>query len=411
MLVKDRTELLSSLDSELIGRLALPSEPNHVALGIALGRLCGVDVAELSDDAHKLAVDQIESAIGESEHLVFVMLDGFGMNFVETLPSSSFVRLHISMELSAVFPTSTGPNLMSLATGRWPGRHGNLGWHVYMPRLRERITSLLWRRTSDGRDLSEIGFSLSELLCAPLIPFGSKRRYVHITESRLADSVLTQSTVQDETLGYDHGGGAIESVVNQVRDVLDGASGPTFTYVYWPEVDHAAHYNGVEHPVTRFAVSGANSLVEVLGTEFAGRATVVATADHGHLDVGDDGFEIVSGDDPLLGLLSCLPSGEQRMLFFHVLPGEESQFADMFQSRFGHRFALISSSDAVELGLLGPSDAVPPAVRKRIGQFLAISRGRWAMDFPDDPRSPSLQVSTHGGITELETRVPLVVCK
>ena len=411
MLIKDRTDLLSGLDPGLDGRLALTSEPNHAALGIALGRLCGADTDELVDDDNAASVAQIETVIGESDHQVFVMLDGFGMNFVDTLPRSSFVRRNISIELSAVFPTSTGPNLMSVATGRWPGVHGNLGWHVYMPLLGERVTSLLWQRASDKRDLSEMGLWPSDLLCAPLIPFGSERSYVHVTESGLVRSVLTQFTAQDETLGYDHGAGAIASVVKQVRDVLDRATGPTFTYIYWPDVDHAAHRNGVAHPVTRLAVSGANGLVEALGTELADRATVVATADHGHLDVGDDGFEIVSGDDPLLSLLSCLPSGEQRMFFLHVLPGEEARFADMFQSRFGHQFALISSPDAVDLGLLGPADAIRPAVRKRIGQFLAISRGRWAMDFPDDPSSPLLQVSTHGGITELETRVPLVVCK
>ena len=410
MLISDRSELLSCLESGLTARLASPSEPNHAALGIALGRLCGADMDDLVDDDNAVSVSEIESAIGESDHLVFVMLDGFGMNFVDALPASSFVRRNILFEMSAVFPTSTGPNLMSLATGRWPGSHSNLGWHVYMPQLGERITSLLWQRASDRRNLGEIGLAPPDLLCAPLIPFGSNRRYVHITESGLVGSAMTQFTAQDETLGYDHGAGAIESVANQVRDVLDSATGPTFTYVYWPDVDHAAHSNGVAHPVTRLAASGANSLVEALQVELTGRATVVATADHGHLDVGEDGFEVVSGDDPLLNMFSALPSGEQRIFFAHVRDGEEQRFADTFMSRYGDRFALMSSIDAVDWGLLGPADAVFPAVRERIGEFIAISRGRWAMDFPDDPRTPSLQVSTHGGITELETRVPLVVC-
>lgn len=410
MLIGEKSELLSCLDSGLAGRLANPSDPNHVALGIALGRLCGAEVDDLVDDADASVVQQIESTIGESDHLVFVMLDGFGMNFVDTLPSSSFVRRRNALELSAVFPTSTAPNLMSLATGRWPGGHGNLAWHVYIPRLGERITSLLWQRTSDRRDLREVGMSPSELLTAPLIRFGSQRHYVHLTESGLAGSAWTRMMSQDETEGYDHGAGAIASVVDKVQDVLEMASGPTFTYVYWPDVDHAAHSNGVAHPVTRLAVSGANSLVEALGTEFAGRAKVVATADHGHLDVGDDGFEVVSGDDDLLSMLSNLPSGEQRMLFFHVRLGHEERFAELFMSRFGDKFALMSSSDALDWGLLGPASTVSLAVRDRVGEFLAISRGRWALEFPDDAENPSLQVSTHGGITELETRVPLVVC-
>lgn len=410
-MISDTTELIAGLDDGLVGAVAVPSEPNHAALGLALGRLCGADTHSQIDDLNESAVARIGRSIGESDHYVFVMLDGFGMNFVETLPESSYVRRHIALELSSVFPTSTGPNLVSIATGSWPGSHGNIAWNVFIPRLRERITSLLWHRTSDGKDLRKVDFSPQELLCASMIDFGAARVYSHITDANMADSMWTSILSQDETIGYQYSDGAISSVVEAVREVLERASGATFTYVYWHEVDHTAHDHGVTHPLTRRAVWSANALVEALSTEFGNRATIVATADHGHLDAGDYSYEVVGIDDPFRELLIAAPAGEQRMMYFHTREGLADRFADEFLSRFGERFMLVSGADAIDSGLLGPPSRITDRVRDRVGDFVAVSRGRWALSFPDDPDVLGIMESTHGGITDLETRVPLVVCR
>lgn len=408
-MIRDADELIAGLDEGLSGLLATPSEPNHMALGSALGRLCGADVQPQIDDVSESAVAQIARAIGESDHYVFVMLDGFGMNFVDTLPESSYVRQNIALEMSAVFPTSTGPNLVSIGTGSWPGTHGNIGWNVFMPSLGERITTLRWQRTSDGADLSTLGVGAGDLMCAPMIDFGTARAYTHITDASMAGLPWTSITGQEETVGYDYREGGISAVVDAVRGVLGSATGPTFTYVYWHEVDHTAHEHGVTHPLTRRAVASANALVEVLAGEFGSTATVVATADHGHLDAGESSYEVIGLDDPLRELLVSAPAGEQRMMYFHTRYGQADRFAAEFQSRFGDRFMLMTGTDAIECGLLGPPNKLSDRVRDRVGDFVAVSRGRWALSFPDDPEEPGIMASTHGGITDLETRVPLVV--
>ena len=409
--VREANELLDGLDAEFTGRLATPSQPNHAALGIALGGLCGTDVSGLINAAHSGAVEQTSHAIGESDHYVFVMLDGFGMNFVDTLPDSSIMRRNLALEMSSVFPTSTGPNLVAIATGRFPGAHGNMAWNVFIPRLGERITTLFWIRTSDGTSLDQIGFSPSELLLAPIIPFGESRTYTHITHSNLVGTPWSAITQQDHTLGFDDGGHAISEVVSHAKGVISNSDGPTFTYVYWADVDHTAHECGVTHPATRLAVRGAEALVEALSNELRGTATVVATADHGHLDAGAELYDVVVPGDPLRELLVASPAGEQRMLYFHVRAGESERFADEFQSRFGAKFSLMTGAGAIDLGLLGPPSEVSDEARRRAGDFVAVSRGRWALSMPDDPNVPQVMASTHGGITDLETRVPLVVCR
>ena len=51
-----------------------------------------------------------------------------------------------------------------------------------------------------------------------------------------------------------------------------------------------------------------------------------------------------------------------------------SKFTQLFESRFGDRFALISTEEMGELGLFGP-DAVTPLTRSRLGNMVSIPIG------------------------------------
>lgn len=406
-------ELVAGLDAPFTGRVAGPADPNHASLGVALARLCGAPETRSSapDDETAATAEELVRTIGGAEHYVFLMLDGFGMNFVDELPDNSFAKSSVSQELSAVFPTSTGPNLVSIGTGAWPIAHGNLGWHVFIPRLGERITSLLWQRTSDGKSLTEVGFAPQELLRAPMADFGARGSYTHVTDANIVGSPWTNITGQRETRGYEYGANAVAQVVEHVAGVIAEAAGPTFTYVYWMCVDSLAHGEGIDHPMTRLAVGMTDALVEHLAEAVHGKATLIATADHGHVRAGEDAYDVILPDDPLRDMLMASPGGEERMMYFHAAAGQSENFAAQFQDRFGERFMLMRSADAIECGLLGPPSSADPAVRERAGDFIAVSRGIWAMAFPDPARDYSVNKSTHGGITDSETQVPLIVCR
>ena len=132
-MINSKSDLIASLDDGFDGIIPEHHAPNNAALGFALGNILEVLQPETFDDATQSAASPLMDAIGEPDHVVFLLIDGFGMNFVDTLPENSYVREHIAMTMCSTLPTSTGPNLMSLATGRWPGTHGNLGWDVHIP--------------------------------------------------------------------------------------------------------------------------------------------------------------------------------------------------------------------------------------------------------------------------------------
>ena len=407
-LVNNKSDLVASLDDAFEGIIAEHDAPNHAALGFALGNTLGVLEPDTFDDETRSASSTFEDAIGQPDHVVFLLVDGFGMNFVDTLPADSYVRQKNTFTMCSTVPTSTGPNLMALATGRWPGTHGNLGWDVHIPRLGERIQPLPWRLTRTGQPLHEVGFSPLELLFAPPIPYRNLGSFTFVVDNDLAASTTTQMYGQLQTAGYSTEGDSITQIVDHVNDAIADAPSKSFTYVYWTEVDSSAHTYGERHPITRAAVHRAAALVEALGNALTGRARLIVTADHGHLDSPREVWTTLTPSDKLSQHLTCVPAGEPRTLFFHTKPGADTAFEAMFQDRLGERFILMRRDDAIDMGLFGPVELITDASRARMGDFFALSRGRWSIYASDTEEGVSLQ-SMHGGITTAESIVPFIV--
>ena len=407
-MINSKSDLIASLDDEFDGIIPDHDTPTHAALGFALGKTLEVLQPETFDDATQTAAEPLIDAIGEPDHIVFLLLDGFGMNFVKTLPEDSNVRDHIVQTMCSTLPTSTGPNLMALATGRWPGTHGNLGWDVHIPRLGERIEPLPWRLTRTGQPLNEVGFSPLELLFAPLIPYRNLGAFTFVVEDNIANSATTQFYGQTQTIGFPKDGDPITEIVEAVEATISESNGRSFTYVYWTEVDSCAHSYGERHPVTRAAVHRAVALIQALGTAVEGKARLIATADHGHLDSPDDVWTTLTPSGALSECLNAVPAGEPRTLFFHTKPGSEDRFQDLFDAALGDRFTLMPSADAIEMGIFGPPALISGPSRARMGDFFALSRGRWSIYASDSEDGRTLQ-SMHGGITTAESIVPLIV--
>ena len=145
-----------------------------------------------------------------------------------------------------------------------------------------------------------------------------------------------------------------------------------------------------------------------LADALGGRPRIVVTADHGGLDAGPDQIHVLGAADRLSGLLQCGPSGDSRVVYFHVREGREPEFEDAFRERFGGRFFLLAAEEAEEMRLLGPGP-LSGEVRRRVGSFVAVSRGADVMLFGRAVRSGPALVGYHSGLTPAEMLIPLIV--
>ena len=157
----DLYRLMHALDT---GTLKIPGEamPSIVDLANALASSIGAAPARLSPEA-----EHISRLIGSPEHIVLVVIDGLGMNFLDKMPVGSFLKSHLVSELLTVFPSSTPAVLTSLATGLWPSRHAVVGWHTYLPALGDVSTIIRFQRRSDEAELGGLGVSAGDAYPEP----------------------------------------------------------------------------------------------------------------------------------------------------------------------------------------------------------------------------------------------------
>ena len=375
------------------------TRPNPVSLARAVSAIGGHH--PWSDDA---VATEISKQIGQPDHTVFVIADGFGMNFVNLLPEESFSRSHLAWEQPAVFPSGTGPNMTSLLSGEWPAQHGFVGWWVYLPQIGERATVYEWVRASDGTSLQSLGVRPQEVFLSKPFPGSLKTDCRILMPSMLMDSVATHHSESGGAPidGYDSLPEAVEMVSCRVLYAADR----TITVMYWNIVDALAHRYGVSGSETVDAVKEFDLAMASIADALNGRARLIVTADHGHLDIPihvqlDPGHELAR-------LLMCTQSGDWRVSHFHVRDGEQERFAGEFETAFGEHFLLTKTDEVIDMSLFGP---LPPSdsVRERFGNFTAISReGAYFSSRPLEARTDLLR-STHGGLSPNEMMVPVIL--
>ena len=100
-----------------------PDRANLVHLIRALATLAGVQDFEQSPPIAELVRE-----IGPHDHLIFVLLDGLGMNIIRRLPGDSFLCRSLKREINAACPSTTACALTAVATAAYPNRHCVTGW-------------------------------------------------------------------------------------------------------------------------------------------------------------------------------------------------------------------------------------------------------------------------------------------
>ena len=400
--MSDRERLIAAFDS---GELLRPSPevPNIVDLANAL------PVVADSHASSSPVIDSIADAIGPVDHVVFVMVDGLGLNVIDEEHGAAFLGAHVAAELMTVYPSTTPTVLTSYATGMWPSQHGVPNWHLYLEEIDAIATIIHFTRRGDDKDLASLGVTPEQAYPEPSIVPGLAWPSAGIVPEEIGATPYS-SYCRGHT--PHHGYKGLEDAAGAVLKRVGEAEGSTFTQVYIPHVDAASHEYGIDHDTAKQAVSGVDTWFAQLASLLPANVAIVASADHGLLNTPDEEVHEIEPDDELVKHLAHEPWGTGRAMMFQVRGDRTTEFEAGFRERLGHDFYLLETGDALELGLMGPGP-VSQITRRRIGSHISISRGSPVIDYkyPRDEQDGHKSVASHGGLTPDEMRVPLIVAR
>jgi hypothetical protein len=407
----DVDRLLAAFDAGVLLRPG-GDTPNTLDLALALAAVCGVDgIAEtpgsrtIAEAISSPAAGSAPHGVGEGypDHVIFVLVDGLGMNAVERLPDGSFLRGHVALEMRALFPTSTAPVLTSLATGLWPAEHGIGGWWSYLPAHGVTATVLPFIERFGKRPLGEFGVSGDDVLRRPTLARRYRRDTLSYFPSYIAESVYTRySTGGTEARGY----AGITSALDAVLAHSALAKAPSFTYLYLPQFDAAEHEHGPYAAKPSRVLRRLDAALARWRERLPPSARVVISADHGQIATPRTCVVELHSDDPLMSMLIAPPDGDGRAPRFHVRPGAQEAFVEQFRARIGGRYVLLTIEEVEYLALFGPRP-IAPDVRERFGDLQAIPLDDTLLVYGEgaEPWLPG----NHGALSPEEMRIPLIV--
>jgi hypothetical protein len=337
----------------------------------------------------------------EARNIVFLIVDGLGDNYLQANGAGGPLARHRRAPIRSVFPSTTASAITTSYTGTTPLEHGLTGWFTYFSEAACVGAPLPFLRRGEK---GALGVAPTRLFVEPPLFDALAARCIVVTWRAIIDSPYNvHHCGSAERLAYDDLEGLLAQTAAAVR------SGPErkFVYAYWPEFDALSHRHGVGSAEVRAHFSLLDQAFGDLLARLAGTDTIViVTADHGFVDCPpEDALELPAELSALLRFPLC---GERRVAFCHVR--DPGIFLEKAKNFFANRADVRTSRDLQDEGWFGGGRA-HPHFAERIGDVAIVMKGRGTVKdwVPGEPRH--LHIGNHGGRSDDEMYIPLVVAK
>lgn len=337
--------------------------------------------------------------------VLLLVIDGLGLNYLRAHPEAACLNEHLLGGITSVFPPTTAAAIPTFLTGEAPQQHGLSGWHIYFRELASILAVLPGRARYGGRGFSESGIDARRLL-APR-PFSER---ISVDSYTLSPAFIADSDFNRAYLGNARSVafGGLNGLMQHCAELLC-TPGSKYLYAYWPELDSLGHRFGMCSEQARAHLLELDQAFEQLLDAIRGTDTlVIACADHGQIDPLED-HRIDLGSHPVLDDCLVLPlCGETRSVYCYLRPGHEQEFDDYLRSELAEVVDCFPSWMLIESAWFG--HGLPhPQLLNRIGDRVLVMKEDYVLKdwLPQEKRYEL--AGTHGGLSEEELWVPLIV--
>ncbi len=323
----------------------------------------------------------------DASRLVVVLLDGLGWEqYQDNQASLPTLSTFEAVPITSVAPSTTVSALTSLVTAQPPGIHGIVGYEMLIDGAV--FNTLRW--SIDGED-ARSRVDPQQLQRHPAfsgndVPVVTRASFLGtaFTEAHLAHTSIT---------GY-----AVPSAL--AVDVWELAASHKLVYAYYEGIDTAAHAYGLGDRYSA-ELFHTDRFMRDLVAGLPSGTTVLVTADHGQVHVGDS---LVQLEDDVTSHCWAY-SGESRFLWLHAHEGHAGTLQGIARERYGEQAWVLSRDDVIAQGIFGPH--ITDDARRRLGDVALVAKGTVGFEQPYRRRKKPL-ICRHGSLTSAEMYVPLL---
>jgi len=347
-------------------------------------------------------------ALASARNVVFFLVDGLGYNYLADRGRGGALVDHLLGSITSVFPSTTASAITTSFTGATPQQHGITGWFSWFPEADVLAAPLPFRRRGDDTPLTDLGVTPAQLFdSAPLFD-ALPARPVVVSQRRIVDSDYSRHFGgRAERRGYDD----LAGLVREVEAAVTSGADRKYVYAYYPDFDSVAHKHGVASTQAATRLIAIDAAFADLLRRLSGTGTaIVVSADHGFVDTRADEALVLEDYAELAALLRQPLSGEPRVAFCHVRAGGVDAFIERASALLGDRADVRRSRDLVAEGWFGPGEP-HPRLADRVGDVTLVMRGHCTIKDRLPGEKQHVLIGNHGGVTEDEMLVPLVLAR
>ena len=324
-----------------------------------------------------------------------ILIDGMGQDAVNKYGDQFpiFEELKNVRTIYTNFPSTTATSLSTLGTGVLPGVHGMLGYTVRVPRSDNRLLNALkWDERVDPVMWQKVPTLFERAVLSGV-------SVTHVAAKRYEGSGFTQAALRGAKYV---GANGIDEMVTAVSSAL--VAQPSFVYTYLNTLDSAGHSDGVGSDKWLTALAQISEFITKVKESVPTGTRIWITSDHGMVNSTK---QIILGQDNDLLENVLLIGGEPRARHIYINEGAQEETVAKWREFLGDSAKVFSKSEAIADGLFGP--VVSEDASDRMGDLIAIANDDLILVDPARVREETSMVGHHGGITDIEVEIPLLL--
>lgn len=345
--------------------------------------------------------------VAAHRNLVLLVVDGLGFEYLKAVGAGTWLWEQRPQRLTSVFPSTTAAAVTTFLTADAPQQHALTGWHMYFRELGAVLAVLPGEPRYGGVGLKQAGVDPQAL-------------YGHVPwfDRLPVDSfILSPRSISQSDFSLAHRGraeirdfGTLGECLAGIRQLVQGpAPGRRCIYAYWPLFDHLSHVHGIGSRTAWQHLQAVDGAIAEFVRRIRGTDTLVLiTADHGLVDTDEDSVLHLDGHPELEETLMLPLSGERRAAFAYPWPGRAEAFVRRVEEAFSGRVAVVESRELLRQGAFGLGDP-HPRLGERIGVYTLLPRNNSVVVDRVLGESDFAQVGVHGGTSDEEMFVPLII--
>jgi len=268
-----------------------------------------------------------------------------------------------------------------------------LGYTVRVPRSDNRLLNALkWDERVDPVMWQKVPTLFERAVLAGV-------SVTHVAAKRYEGSGFTQAALRGAKYV---GANGVDEMATAVSAALKPQ--PSFVYTYLNTLDSAGHSDGVGSDKWLTSLQQVSEFITKVKQLAPAGTRIWVTSDHGMVNSTE---QVILGQDNKLLENVTLIGGEPRARHIYIKEGAASETIAQWQEFFGNKAKVLSKESAIKDGLFGP--VVTEDSHDRLGDLIAIANNDLILVDPARVREESSMVGHHGGVTDIEVEIPLLL--